>query len=169
LSWGRCRCSPGSIEPPGEYDVRSGGSVQLGACVGVMCGGAACGRARFDAVYEKEIMLPLDSVRVDSARSPVRPTPRQLPCWRSCRGKHGIRCRGTRRTPLGTFSRLESAPCHPLTSIGVAAWLVDIAWWALRTGKNDFTVGGDVDELVLEKLSSSFCSSIGGSLSALPP
>jgi hypothetical protein len=29
------------------------------------CGGAAYRRARFDAVYEKQMMQPLDSVRVE--------------------------------------------------------------------------------------------------------
>jgi hypothetical protein len=42
--------------------VRGGGGVQLGACVGVVCSGAASG-AGFDAEYE-EMMQPLDSVRV---------------------------------------------------------------------------------------------------------
>jgi hypothetical protein len=28
-------------------------------------GGAACGRAGFDAVYEKEMMQPLDSVQAE--------------------------------------------------------------------------------------------------------
>jgi hypothetical protein len=49
---------------PEECDVRSGGSVQLRACVGAVCGGAACGRARYNAVGE-EMMQPLDSVRVE--------------------------------------------------------------------------------------------------------
>jgi hypothetical protein len=39
--------------------------VQLGACLGAVCGGAACGSTRFDAVYEKEMMQPLDGVRVE--------------------------------------------------------------------------------------------------------
>jgi hypothetical protein len=33
--------------------------------VGTVSGGAAFGRARFDAVDEKEIVQPLDSVRVE--------------------------------------------------------------------------------------------------------
>jgi hypothetical protein len=33
--------------------------------VGAMCGGAASGRAGFDAVYEKEMMQPLYGVRVE--------------------------------------------------------------------------------------------------------
>jgi hypothetical protein len=57
---------------PGESDVRSGGSVQLGACVGAVCRGAACGRARFDAVYEKERMHPLDIVRVELCKDAGR-------------------------------------------------------------------------------------------------
>jgi hypothetical protein len=36
--------------------MRGGGSVQLGACEGAVCGGAARGRAGFDAVYEEEIV-----------------------------------------------------------------------------------------------------------------
>jgi hypothetical protein len=46
--------------------------VQLGACVGAVCGGVACGRARLDAVYEKEIMQPLDSVRVELCKDAGR-------------------------------------------------------------------------------------------------
>jgi hypothetical protein len=44
--------------------VRSGGSVQLGSFVGAVCGGAGCGRARIDAVYE-EMMQQSMSVRVE--------------------------------------------------------------------------------------------------------
>jgi hypothetical protein len=33
--------------------------------VGAVCRGAACGRARLDAVYEKEMMQPLESVQVE--------------------------------------------------------------------------------------------------------
>jgi hypothetical protein len=33
--------------------------------VGAVSGGAACGRARFDAVYEKEMVHPLDIVQVE--------------------------------------------------------------------------------------------------------
>jgi hypothetical protein len=44
--------------------VAIGGSAQLGACVAAVSGGAACGRAKFDAVYEKEMMQPLDSAQV---------------------------------------------------------------------------------------------------------
>jgi hypothetical protein len=41
--------------------------------VGAVSGGAACGRVRFDAVYEKEMMQPLDNkscarTRVASSR-----------------------------------------------------------------------------------------------------
>jgi hypothetical protein len=46
--------------PPGECNVREGRSVQTRAYVAY----AACGLARFDAVYVKEMMQPLDSVRV---------------------------------------------------------------------------------------------------------
>jgi hypothetical protein len=45
--------------------VRGGGSVQLGACVGAVSGGAASGCAGFDVVHEYEMMQPLDSVRVE--------------------------------------------------------------------------------------------------------
>jgi hypothetical protein len=46
--------------------------VQFGACVGAVCGGVACGRARFDAVHEKEMMQPLDSVRVELCKDAGR-------------------------------------------------------------------------------------------------
>jgi hypothetical protein len=45
--------------------VREGGSRQSRACVGAVSGGAACGRARFDAVDEKEMVQPLNSVQVE--------------------------------------------------------------------------------------------------------
>jgi hypothetical protein len=45
--------------------VREGGSCQAGACVGAVSGGAAFGRARFDAVDEKEMVQPLDGVQVE--------------------------------------------------------------------------------------------------------
>jgi hypothetical protein len=45
--------------------VRGGGNVQLGACVCVLCGVAASGCAGFDAVYEKEMMQPLESVGME--------------------------------------------------------------------------------------------------------
>jgi hypothetical protein len=45
--------------------VRGGVGVQLGACVGAVCGGAASGCAGFDAVHEEEMMQPLDNVRVE--------------------------------------------------------------------------------------------------------
>jgi hypothetical protein len=51
--------------PPGEYDVREGGSYPPGVCVGAVSGGAACGRRRSDAVYDKEMMQPLDGVKVE--------------------------------------------------------------------------------------------------------
>jgi hypothetical protein len=50
---------------PRECDVREGGRCQLGACVGAVNGGAACGRARFDAVDEKDMVQLLDSVQVE--------------------------------------------------------------------------------------------------------
>jgi hypothetical protein len=40
-------------------------ACSLGACVGAVCGVAASGCAGFDAVYEKEMMQPLDSVRME--------------------------------------------------------------------------------------------------------
>jgi hypothetical protein len=52
--------------------VRSGDIVQFGARVGAVCGGAACGRARFDAVYEKEMMPTLDNVRVELCKDAGR-------------------------------------------------------------------------------------------------
>jgi hypothetical protein len=45
--------------------VREGGRYQSGACVVAVSGGAACGRARLDAVDEKEMVQPLDSVQVE--------------------------------------------------------------------------------------------------------
>jgi hypothetical protein len=44
--------------------VRGGGGVQSGTCACAVCCGAASGCAGFDAVYEEEMMQPLDSVRV---------------------------------------------------------------------------------------------------------
>jgi hypothetical protein len=44
--------------------VRGEVSVRLGACEGAVCGGAARGSAGFDAVYEEEMIKPLDSMRV---------------------------------------------------------------------------------------------------------
>jgi hypothetical protein len=49
--------------PPGECVVREGGSCESRVCVGAVRGGAACGRAGFDAINEKE-MEPLESVQV---------------------------------------------------------------------------------------------------------
>jgi hypothetical protein len=40
------------------------GSVRSRACEGAVCGGAARGSAGFDAVYEEEMMQPLDIMRV---------------------------------------------------------------------------------------------------------
>jgi hypothetical protein len=45
--------------------VREGGRCQLGAYVIVVKGGAACGRARLDAVDEKEMMQPLNNMPVN--------------------------------------------------------------------------------------------------------
>jgi hypothetical protein len=45
--------------------MQGGGGVQLGACVGAVCGGAASGRAGFHVVYEYEMMQRMDSVRVE--------------------------------------------------------------------------------------------------------
>jgi hypothetical protein len=45
--------------------MRGGGGVQLKACVGAVCAGAASGCEGFDAIYEKEIMQPSDNVRVE--------------------------------------------------------------------------------------------------------
>jgi hypothetical protein len=42
----------GFLLPPGECAVRGGGGVQLGECVGAMCGDAASGRAGIGVVYE---------------------------------------------------------------------------------------------------------------------
>jgi hypothetical protein len=56
----------GGIYPhPGERDVREGGNFQSWACAGAVNGGAACGRARFDTIYKKEMVQPLDSVQVE--------------------------------------------------------------------------------------------------------
>jgi hypothetical protein len=44
--------------------VREGGRYQSWACVAAVSGGAACGRARFDAVDEEMVQL-LDSVQVE--------------------------------------------------------------------------------------------------------
>jgi hypothetical protein len=41
------------------------GGVQLGACVNVVCGGAASGCAGFGAVNEQQMMQPLDNVRME--------------------------------------------------------------------------------------------------------
>jgi hypothetical protein len=42
----------GGFTPPGECARRGDGCVQLGTCEGALCGGAARGRAGFDAVYK---------------------------------------------------------------------------------------------------------------------
>jgi hypothetical protein len=45
--------------------VRAGCGCQSGAGVSARSVGAASGCARFDAIFEKEIMQPLDCVRVE--------------------------------------------------------------------------------------------------------
>jgi hypothetical protein len=40
--------------------MHEGGACESGSCVG-----ATCGRAGFDAIHEKEMVLPLDSVQVE--------------------------------------------------------------------------------------------------------
>jgi hypothetical protein len=45
--------------------MRGGGGVQLGACVGALCEGAASGCAGLDAVDEEEMMQSLDNVCVE--------------------------------------------------------------------------------------------------------
>jgi hypothetical protein len=42
----------GFTPPPGSFARRGEGGVQLGACEGAVCGGAAGGHAGFDAAYE---------------------------------------------------------------------------------------------------------------------
>jgi hypothetical protein len=54
------------LPPSGECAVRDGGSCQSRACVGAVSGCAACGRARFDAVDDKDMVQPLDNVQVES-------------------------------------------------------------------------------------------------------
>jgi hypothetical protein len=47
--------SPGAfgvLLPPGECAMQGDVGVQLGSCVGAVCGGVARGRAGFDAVYK---------------------------------------------------------------------------------------------------------------------
>jgi hypothetical protein len=44
--------------------MRGEGSVRSVACEGATCGGAAGGSAGLDAVYEEEMMKPLDYMRV---------------------------------------------------------------------------------------------------------
>jgi hypothetical protein len=53
----------GVFTPPGECVARGVGACQSRACVDAVSGGAACGRARFDTVYE-DMVHPLDSVHV---------------------------------------------------------------------------------------------------------
>jgi hypothetical protein len=44
--------------------MRGEGSVRSWACECAVCGGAARGSGGFDAVYEEEMIQPLDSMRV---------------------------------------------------------------------------------------------------------
>jgi hypothetical protein len=48
--------------------VGDGGSSQSRNCVGAVSGVAACGRAGFDAVNEKEMLQPLDNVQVELSK-----------------------------------------------------------------------------------------------------
>jgi hypothetical protein len=57
----------GVLTPPGEFVVRVGGSKQSRECVGAGSGGAACVRARLDAVKEKEMVQLLDIVQAESS------------------------------------------------------------------------------------------------------
>jgi hypothetical protein len=52
--------------------MRGEGSVHSGACEGAMCGGAARGRAGFNAVYEEEMMKPLGSMCVELCKDARR-------------------------------------------------------------------------------------------------
>ena len=45
--------------------MRGDGGVHSWACEGAMCGGAGGGRAGLDAVYEKKVMQPLDSLGME--------------------------------------------------------------------------------------------------------
>jgi hypothetical protein len=45
--------------------VRGGRGCHSGACAGVRREDSSCGRARLDAVDEKEMMQPLDCVQVE--------------------------------------------------------------------------------------------------------
>jgi hypothetical protein len=54
----------GFYSPPGECAMRGEGSVRSWACEGAVGGGAARGSAGIDAVYEEEMVKPLDSMRV---------------------------------------------------------------------------------------------------------
>jgi hypothetical protein len=55
----------GIYSPPGERDVREGGNFQSWACAGAVNGSAACGRSRFDTIYKKKMVQPLDNVQVE--------------------------------------------------------------------------------------------------------
>ena len=46
--------------------------MQVGARGGALCGGAAGGRAGFDAVYKEEMMKPLDRVRIKCGKDAGR-------------------------------------------------------------------------------------------------
>jgi hypothetical protein len=57
--------APISPPPSGECAAHGDGGCHSGVRVDAVSGGAACGRARFDAVYEKEMVHPLESVQVE--------------------------------------------------------------------------------------------------------
>jgi hypothetical protein len=52
--------------------MRGEGSVHSGACEGAVCGSAARGSAGFNAVYEEEMVEPLDSMRVELCKDARR-------------------------------------------------------------------------------------------------
>jgi hypothetical protein len=56
--------SSGVLLPPGECAMQGEGSVRSWACEGAVCGGSARGSAGLDAVYEEEMVKPLDGMRV---------------------------------------------------------------------------------------------------------
>jgi hypothetical protein len=74
--------------------MRSGGGVQSGACEGAVCGGAASGRAGFDAVYD--MVQPFGSVRVEVCKDAC--------CVESCFGAEFARkvnAKGEERSETG--------------------------------------------------------------------
>jgi hypothetical protein len=44
--------------------------------------------------------------------------------------------------------------------------VVDVAWWAFQTGGDDFSVSGEVDELVLETFDVTELGALGGNATA---